>query len=129
VGQQITDLLSNGTSSESQSHWSYSAGLATQTRFTDRVSLDAGVALSSAQNYGVSNIDTGNAHTYAPPTTRTLNLGLNYHVVPNRVVAEFVYTYNSDTEATSTFAKASSDTAVDNRMGNLIGVRLLYLFK
>jgi hypothetical protein len=129
VGQQMTELLSNSTSTQSQAYWNYSLGLTTQTRFTNRFSLDAGVAFSSAGNYVVSNLTTGNSHTYTPPSTRTLNLALNYHIVPNRVVGEFTYTYNNDTGATNTFAKATSDTAVENRMGNVVGVRLLYAFK
>jgi hypothetical protein len=77
VGQQTTLLLSNGTSTESDAHWNYSAGLTTQTRFTNRVSLNAGFAFSTGGSYGVSNIDKGNARTYSPPSTRSLNLALN----------------------------------------------------
>jgi len=86
------------------------------------------VALATAGNYDVSNIETGTIHTYAPPNTRTLNVALNYHFSPNRLVGSVSYTYNSYTDATNTFAKATSDTAVENRMGNVVGVRLLYTF-
>jgi hypothetical protein len=127
-GPQTTELLSNGTATTSGAYWSYGMGLATQTRFTDRVSLDAGVSFGTAGTYDVSNIDTGNSHTYAPPTARTLNLALNYHLKPNRAVASFTYSYANDTESTNTFAKATSDTAVENRMGNTVGFRLLYTF-
>ena len=129
VGQQITQLLSNSTSTESDAHWSYSAGLTTQTRFTDRVSLNAGVTFSMAGNYGVSNLDQGNARTFSPASTRSLNLALNYHFSPNRLVGAFTYTYNNDSESTNTFTKASSDTAVENRMGNVVGFRLIYAFR
>jgi hypothetical protein len=128
LGPQVTELLSNGTSTASDAYWSYSLGLITQTRFTDRVSLDAGVAFATAGNYEVSNIETGNAHVFAPPSTRTLNIALNYHFQPNRLVGSVSYAYNSYTDATNTFAKASLDTAVENRMGNVVGVRLLYTF-
>jgi hypothetical protein len=128
-GAQTTELLSNSTSTTSGAFWSYSMGLVTETRFTDRVSLDAGVTFSTAGNYAVSNIENGNPRTYAPPSTRALNIAMNYHFVPNRVVGSFTYSYDNDTISTNTFAKASSDTAVENRMGNVVGFRLLYAFR
>ena len=128
VGQQTTEVLSNGTSTEAMSHWNYNVGLTTQTRFTDRASLDAGVSVATAQDYDVSNIDKSNTRSYSPPSSRTLNLALNYHLVPNRVVGVFTYAYNNYGESTNTFGKAASNTAVENRMGNVFGVRLLYLF-
>jgi hypothetical protein len=127
VGEQMTELLANNTSSDSAAHWSYSVGLNTQARFNDRVSLDVGATFSTAADYGVTNVQNGNPHTYAPPATRALNLALNYHVQPN-VVAGFTYSYNNLTDATNTFAKATADTAVENRMSNVVGVRLLYAF-
>jgi hypothetical protein len=129
VGPQVTELLSNGTSSASSSYWSYNLGLATQTRFADRWSLDAGVAFATAGSYNVSNIETGNPHVYTPSSTHTLNVALNYHVLPNRLVGSVSYSYNGYTDATNTFAKAASDTAVENRMGNTVGFRLLYVTK
>lgn len=128
VGEQTTEVLSNGTSTQALSHWNYSVGLTTQARFNNRASIDAGVAFATAQDYDVSNVDKSNTRTYSPPNTRTLNLALNYHFVPNRVVGVFTYAYNNYSEATNTFAKATQNTAVENRMGNVFGVRLLYLF-
>jgi hypothetical protein len=128
VGPEVTELLSNATSSSSSAYWSYSLGLATQTRFADRWSFDAGVTFSTAGAYDVSNIETGNPHVYTPSDTHTLSLALNYHFQPNRLVGSVTYAYNTYTDATNTFAKASLDTAVENRMGNTLGVRLIYLF-
>lgn len=127
-GAQTTELLSNSTSTASGAFWSYSLGLLTETRFTDRVSLDASVTFSTAGSYAVSNVENGNPRTYAPPSARALNIAMNYHFRPNRLVGSFSYSYDNDTESTNTFAKASSDTAVENRMGNVVGVRLLYVF-
>ena len=128
VGQQLTQLLSNGTSSQSDAHWSYDLGLNTQTRFTDRVSFNAGVSYTTTADYAVSNLVTGNPYTYRPPKTRSLNLALNGHIVPNRLVAAITYTYDSYTDATNSFAMSASNTAVENRMGNVVGVRLMYAF-
>jgi len=129
VGQQTTELLSNGTSTESDAHWSYDAGFATQTRFTDRISIDAGVAYGTAGNYGVANMDKGNSHTFEPPSTCSLNAALNYHLRPNRFVASLNYSYVAYTDAQSIFAKSTSDTSVENRRANVIGFRLMYTFK
>jgi len=101
VGPQLTELLSNGTSSSSDAYWSYNLGFTTQTRFADRWSFDAGVAFATAGHYDVSNIETGSSVTYS---------------------------YNSYSDATNTFAKASFDTVVANHTGNVVGVRLLYVF-
>jgi hypothetical protein len=128
VGPQVTELLSNGTSSSSDAYWSYNLGLNTQTRFADRWSFDAGLAFATAGNYDVSNLETGNPHVYAPSSTRTLNLALNCHFRPNRLVGSVTYSYSSYSDATNTFAKASLDTAVANHAGNVVGVRLIYLF-
>lgn len=128
VGQQVTELLSNNTSSQSDAHWSYDAGLSTQTRFTDRVSLNAGVSYSTGGNYGVSNLQTGNLHTYDSPVTTAVTLALNYHFVPNRFVGSFTYEFDTYTEAQNLFAKLTADTAVINRTGNVVGFRVAYLF-
>ncbi len=128
VGQQMTELLSNSTSTESAAHWNYSLALTTQTRFTERVSLNAGVAFRPQRTTTCLTSTTGTSHTYAPPNTRTLNVALNYHFQPNRLVGAVTYAYNSFTTATNTFAKAASDTAVENRMGNVVGARLMYVF-
>jgi len=127
-GAQTNELLSNGTSTASGAFWSYTFGLVTETRFTERVSLDAGVTVSTSASYAVSNVQNGNPRTYAPPSTRALNIAMNYHFRPNRLVGSFTYSYDNDTTSTNTFAKASSDTAVENRMGNVVGFRLLYAF-
>lgn len=129
VGDQTTEQLSNGTSTSAAAHWSYAAGVATQTRLTSRTSFDAGLTVGSAAGYAVVNLTNGNSHTYAPPMTRSLGVALNYHFQPNRLVGAFVYSYDNNTAATNTFAKATSDTAVKDRSGHTVGVRLLYAFQ
>jgi hypothetical protein len=114
------------TSTSADAHWSYAVGLATQTRFTPRISVSAGVTVGTTASYTVSNIDTGNSHSYSPPITRSLNAAFNYHIVPDRIVVAVAYGYDNDTDATNTFAKATSDTAVKGRSGNSVGVRLMY---
>jgi hypothetical protein len=129
VGQQTTLQLSNTTSTSADAHWSYAVGVATETRFTSRTSVGAGVTIGSTASYTVSNINTGNSHAYGPPVTRSLNAAFNYHIVPNRIVAAVAYGYDNNTDATNTFAKATSNTAVKGRSGNSVGVRLMYAFR
>jgi len=129
VGDQTTEQLSNGTATSAAAHWSYAAGVATQTRFTSRTSLDAGVSVGSAAGYTVVNLANGNSHTYAPPVTRSVNLALNYHFRPNQLVGALTYAYDNNTDATNTFTKAASDTAVKDRSGQTVGFRLLYAFQ
>lgn len=128
VGEQTNEVLSNGTSTLSGSRWNRSVGVSTQMRFSDRASFDAGASMTTTGDYDVVNVDKSNAHTYSPPDARTINLALNYHFQPNRVVGQITYSYNNYSVATNTFAKATSNTSVENRMGNVFGVRLLYVF-
>ena len=129
VGEQTTEQLANGTSTAAAAHWSYAAGVATQTRFTSRASVDAGVTVGGAANYTVLNLTNDNSHTYAPAVTRSLNLALNYHFQPNRLVGSLTYAYDNNTDASNTFAKSTSDTTVKDRTGNTVGFRLLYAFE
>lgn len=128
VGQQTTELLSNNTSTQSDAHWSYNVGLNTQTRFTDRVSLNLGVSYSTAGNYEVSNIQTGNPRTYDAPATTALTLAFNFHLVPNQLVGSVTYEYDTFSEANNIFVNPKADTSVNNRTGNVVGVRLAYTF-
>jgi hypothetical protein len=128
AGMQTTGLLSNGSSTLSDSHWNYDVALATQARFSERASLNAGVGLATTGSFGVDNSQKGNPRTSEGPDARAFNLALNYHLVPNRVVAALAYTYDSDTDSKNVFPNPASNTAVENRFGNVFGVRLLYVF-
>jgi hypothetical protein len=128
VGRQTTELLSNATSTESDAHWNYDLGLNTQTRFSDRVSLNAGVAYGITGSYGVANVQTGNPRTSEGPDARSFNAAINCHLVPNRLVGAITYTYTSDTDGKNIFPSPVSDNSVQNRTGNVVGVRLMYVF-
>jgi hypothetical protein len=128
LGRQTTELLSNGTSTVSDAHWNYDVGVATQSRFTDRVSLNAGLDYATTGDYGVANAQTGNPRTSTGPNTTTLSLAFNYHFVPNRVVGAVTYSYANYSTSQNIFPKPASDTAVTNRFGNGVGVRLMYAF-
>jgi hypothetical protein len=128
VGRQSTELLSNGSSTVSDSHWNYDFTLATQTRFRDRMSLNAGVGYATTGSFGVDNTQKSNPRTSEGPDTGSFNAALNYHLLPNRVVAAITYTYNHYTDSKNVFPNAASNTAVENRVGNVLGIRLMYLF-
>ena len=128
VGQETTELLSNGTSTLSDSHWNYSVGVATQTRFSPRVSLNLAASLATTGSYGVANVQSGNPRVSEGPDTRSVDTALNFHLVPNRFVAALTYAYNNYTDSTNTFPKPASNTSVTNRFGNVVGVSLMYAF-
>ncbi len=121
--------LANATSTQSDACWSYNLGLATQSSLRRALVARRRASRSRLAGRNVSNIETGNPHVYAPSSTHTFNIALNYHILPNQLVGSTAtYTYNGYTDATNTFAKAASDTAVENRMGNVVGVRQIYVF-
>jgi hypothetical protein len=128
VGRQTTELLSNGTSTASDAHWNYDLGLATQLRFSDRVSVNAGVGYGITGNFGVANVQTGNPRTSEGPDSRSFNAAINWHLVPNRLVGAITYMYNSYTDSQNIFPNPASDNSVQNRTGSVVGVRLLYVF-
>ena len=129
IGRQTTELLSNGTSTASDSHWNYNVGVATQTRFSRRASLNVGASLATTGSYGVVNVESGNPRTSEGPDTRSVDVALNYHFVPNRFVGALTYTYNNDTDSKNIFPNPASNTSVTNRFGNVVGVRLMYAFR
>ena len=101
----------------------------TQSRFSDRVSLNAGVGYGITGNYGVANVQTGNPRTSEGPDSRSFNAALNWHLVPNRLVGAITCTYDSYTDGKNIFPQPGvRQRSVQNRTGNVVGVRLLYVF-
>jgi hypothetical protein len=128
VGRETSELLSNGTSTQSDSHWNYGVGVETQSRFSRRVSVNLGASFASTGSYGVANVVSGNPRTSEGPDTRSVDVALNYHLVPNRLVAAATYTFNSYSDSQNIFPNPVSNTSVTGRFGNVVGVRLLYAF-
>ncbi len=120
------DLLS-GDTLRTDSRTDYVLGLATQWRFNPVFSVNAGIDHTFASNQNVLNTATDVSHVGEPGDTTALHAALNYHIVPNKVVASAIYTHDFYSNAQSVYANPASDSSVRNRSGDSVGVRLYYV--
>ncbi len=127
-GQRTVENASTGATSESDSFWAPHIGLNTQTRFTERLALNANV------NYVMNESTTGKSAAGLPfkssqADSTSLGLVLNYHLIPNRLVAGVNYAHTFFTDADTTFTTApASSTKGSNHDQDQVGVRLAYVF-
>jgi hypothetical protein len=105
----------------------YVASLQTQTRLTDRFSVNAGFTYTFDNNQNVTNTANGITHVSAPGDIASLGLALNYHLVPNTAVIGLTYGYDSYSDGKNTFAVPTQDTQIKNKSDNVVGVRLSYV--
>jgi len=130
VTNQTTGLT---TKYGSSAHWDYVASLQTQTRFTNRFSVNAGVAETFKGNINDSYINGAGTfvqHTASPSDITTVNASLNYALLPNKLIASAVYAhdfYNGNSENTYAITPASNTTN-RNQSSDRVGARLSYVF-
>jgi hypothetical protein len=105
----------------------YVASLQTQTRLTDRFSVNAGFTYTFDNNQNVTNTVNGITHVNTPGDVASLGLALNYHLVPNTAVIGLTYGYDTFTDGKNTYAVATQNTQTKNRSDNVVGVRLSYV--
>ena len=109
-------------------YWLYILGLNTQTRLTDRFSVNCGFnyTFPDIQKYhvpdGVSNDVWG--------SYMSIDTAFNYQIIPNKLVASITYSY---LPSMSVKEKYSTNPGRDNEninglYGNNVGARLQYLF-
>ena len=105
-------------------------GLHTQTRFTDAFSLNAGLAHTWQADLSVFNTNPDLAHTRVVGNATNVNVALNYHVVPNAVVASLTYAHDFLQDSHSIFPAGSGvdNTSLRDRNANLYGAKLSYAF-
>lgn len=107
--------------------WNYRLGLATQTRFTDQLSLNAGVGHTFADRADVFNSSTGLTHVSTGADFTDLNVALNYHFVPNTVVGSIGYQHNFYDNTRNLFPTSpADDTAIRNKDEDVVGVTMRY---
>jgi hypothetical protein len=105
----------------------YVASLQTQTRLTDRFSVNAGFTYTFDNNQNVTNTVNGITHVNTPGDIASLGLALNYHLVPNTAVIGLTYGYDSYADGRNTFAVPTQNTQIKNKSDNVVGVRLSYV--
>ena len=108
-------------------YWLYILGLNTQTRLTDRFSVNCGFnyTFPDIQKYhvpdGVSNDVWG--------SYMSIDTAFNYQIIPNRLVAAITYSYVPSYGLKIKHSNPGRDNENLNGLnGNIIGARLQYLF-
>lgn len=110
------------------SNWNYMIDLASQYRFTDRFSLNAGAGYRFAYDEDVLNPGPALGRSVHVAGTPSVNASLNYAFIPNQVVGslEYEHRFNGDENAIDT-ATATSGSSLHNRSEDLVGVNLRYV--
>jgi hypothetical protein len=124
--------LNESTSDEIgiSSTWLYSIGLATQTRFSDQLSLNAGAGYTFGHDANVLNQTTLVDHETRVNGTPNLNAALNYHFIPNILVGSVYYQHDFGGGSDNVYAALPADnTSIRNKSEDLLGVRLRYVFQ
>jgi len=106
--------------------WLYHLGFNTQTRLTDRFSVNCGIDYifpDTQKNYSADSDEKDVWGNYIQ-----INTALNYQIIPNKLVGSITYSY-----AFFSMKEKYSDPSFDNEnvnglSGHFAGVRLQYLF-
>ena len=126
-GASTTFNPNSGGTAETGSYWVPSVGIQTQTRFTDR--LSANVAADYNFNGNPRVVDgAGLARTSQLGDYQTVNVSLNYHFIPNRLVGSVNYHHTFQDRTNEVFADPNLDFS-RTRSTDGVGAELRYVFK
>ncbi len=129
-GRRDVENQSTGFNTSTSSDWVYELGLATQTRFTDRFSLNAGAGYDFGHDADVLNEGTAVTHSTHAGGTANLNAALNYHFIPNILVGSVEYQHDFDGGTNNVYsAVPADDNAIHNKSEDLVGVKLRYVLQ
>lgn len=128
AGNRYYESLTNNSNYYEQQYFNYTFALNTQTRFTERLSLNLGSGYTITDKGYATNLTTGTKFVATLGNTLDFNAALNYHIIPNKLVGSLTYTYDDFSASKSTYPTAASDTSTKNHNANIFGARVLYLF-
>ncbi|HTC21630.1 MAG TPA: hypothetical protein VK859_12325 [bacterium] len=121
-----------GNPTNYESSWQYGLDLTTQTRFTDQLSLNAGVSQTFNDPASASFVNGSGKlidFTNLPGDLITLVTALNYQVVPGRFVASLVYSHVFYGNGGNNFPSfPNSDTTTTDKNEDLYGAEVRYVF-
>ncbi len=126
-GNSTTDNPNVGAANTTNAYWVPSVGLQTQTRFTDRLSANVGADYNFNGSPRVVNA-AGVPHTANLGDYQTVNVALNYHFIPNRLVGSVNYHHTFQDQTNEAFADPALDFSRE-RSSDGVGAELRYVFK
>jgi len=127
-GKRETQLLNTANRYKEDASWGGLVGVDTQTRFCERLSLGLGGSYSISQNTDVTNMRTGISSEKNSGDIGQLKAAVNYHVVPNRLVASLSYNHNFIGDTENTYINPASNSTTESDVARIFGVRLQYVF-
>lgn len=128
VGGTSTFNRTSGLSNTAPSFWVPVLGVQTQTRFTPRLSANLGYAYNfQSRSVAVQPVN-GPSYTNQIGDTQTVNVSLNYHLIPNRLVGSVGYQHTFYGNRNQIYADPTSDL-LQTRTGDAMNVSLRYLFR
>ncbi|MBF0504152.1 MAG: hypothetical protein HQL14_03520 [Candidatus Omnitrophica bacterium] len=128
VGNKYYESYANDDNYLEQEYFNYSFGLNTQTRLTERLSINLGAGYTITDHAYLTNLSTGTKVYVTIPNTFDLTGSINYHFIPNRLVGALTYTYDDYSTGKNTYSAVTSDTESRNHYANVFGARMQYLF-
>lgn len=129
VGNSSFLNATTGGSADTSSYWVPTLGVQTQTRFTNRLSANVGFDYNFEGNRNTVNTLTGEESTNHVGDTQAVNVSLNYHFVPNRLVGSIDYRHTFYGHSNDSFSADSTDDTSLTRSGDGVGATLRYVFK
>jgi hypothetical protein len=128
-GTRNETIQSTGGNLNTSSYWGYTLGLATQTRFTDQLSLNLGAGYTFGHDANIFNSSSGLAHETHVGATPNLNAALNYHFIPNVLVGSVGYEHEFGGDSDNIYATATNNTEIHNHQSDILNVGLRYQFQ
>lgn len=126
-GASTTFNPNSGGTAQTASYWVPSVGIQTQTRFTNRLSANVGADYNFNGSPRVVD-GAGLERTSQLGDYQTVNVSLNYHFIPNRLVGSVNYHHTFQDRADEVFADPNLDFSRE-RSSDGVGAELRYVFK
>src|SRR5665213_588569 len=118
-----------GGSGDTSSFWVPTLGVQTQTRFTDRLSANVGFDYNFEGTRNSVNTISGVERTDHVGDNQNVNVSLNYHFVPNRLVGSIDYQHTFYGHSNESFPADPNENTLLTRSSDGVGATLRYVFK
>jgi hypothetical protein len=126
-GASSTQESLSGATMDTASYWVPSLSVQTQTRFSPRLSANVGFEYNFQGSPSVTDTGSGVTHINKIGDTQDVNVSLNYHIIPNRLVGSVGYQHTFFDDRNEIFADPTDNTLL-TRSGNTYSATLRYVF-
>jgi hypothetical protein len=110
-------------------YWAPSLRLATQTRFTNRLSANVGADYTFNGSPVITDTADGLQHVNHLGDYEDVNVSLNYHFIPNTLVGSLRYAHTFHQNTSEIYPTDPTQNQFHTGSGDDVGVALQYVFK